>query len=220
MINPPRFPLQPCFSETKIHFFVGNLQPGPHDFCNILINLAGFRKTMAKAYKVTSDPFFVNGNLTLPTATAGDFSQVQISLPLDSLNQEGILVHAVYWTSSDVEFAGHVNAYSRIQMQLTSTSKTGMVGANDANLIARREVVITGGAAEFSGPHVIDLVGEEGPYAEEDNLMIIATDDCFLGGVMTSNQGTDRNIQFRMVCSRIRLDSAAYAALVTNELSS
>lgn len=175
---------------------------------------------MAKAYKITSDPFFVNGNLELPTADAGNFAQTQISLPLDSLNQEGILVHAVYWTSSDVSFDGNVNAYSRIQMQLTSTSKTGMVGVNDANLIGRREVVITGGAAEFSGPHVVDLIGEQGPYAEDDNLMIIATDDCFLGGIMTSNQGADKNIQVRMVCSRIRLDAAAYAALVTNELSS
>lgn len=175
---------------------------------------------MAKAYKITSDPFFVNGNLDLTGADAGNFAQTQISLPLDSLNQEGILVHAVYWTSGDVSFAGNINAYSRIQMQLTSTSKTDMVGANDANLIARRELVVIGGAAEFSGPHVIDFIGEEGPYAEDDNLMIIATDDVFLGGLKTSNQTADDNIQFRMVCSRIRLDSAAYAALVTNELSS
>jgi len=102
---------------------------------------------MAKAYTITSDPFFVNGNLTLTGATAGNFAQTEISLPLDSLNQEGILVHAVYWTSSDVTFATHVNAYSRIQMQCTATSKTSMVGANDANLIARREVVVIGGAA-------------------------------------------------------------------------
>lgn len=195
------FPIAP-FSGNKVH------------------NLCRFPVIMAKAYKITSDPFFVNGNLTLEGATAGDFAQTQISLPLDSLNQEGILVHAVYWTSTDVSFGGNLNAYSRIQMQLTSTSKTGMVGANDANLIARREVVVVGGAAEFSGPHVIDFIGEEGPYSEDDNLMIIATDDCFLGGIKTSNQAGDDSIQFRMVCSRIRLDSAAYAALVTNELSS
>jgi hypothetical protein len=174
---------------------------------------------MAKAYKITSDPFFVNGNLTLDGATAGTFQQTQISLPLDSLNQEGILVHAVYFTSTDVSFGGNFNAYSRIQMQLTATSKTAMVGANDANLIGRREMVVIGGTAEFSGPHVVDFIGEQGPYAEDDNLMIVATDDCFLGGVTTSNQITDKSIQVRLVCSRIRLDSAAYAALVTNELS-
>ncbi len=174
---------------------------------------------MAKAYKVTSDPFFVNGNLTLDGTQAGIFQQTQISLPLDSLNQEGILVHAIYFTSTDVSFAGHDNAYSRIQMQLTATSKTDMVGANDANLIGRREVVVVGGAAEFSGPHIVDFIGETGPYAEDDNLMIVATDDCFLGGVTTSNQDTDKAIQFRMICSRVRLESGAYAALVTNELS-
>jgi hypothetical protein len=175
---------------------------------------------MAKAYTITSDPFFVNGSITLDGTTPGVFQQQQISLPLDSLNQEGILVHAAYWTSSDVSFGGNFNAYSRIQMQLTSTSKTAMVGSNDANLIARREIVITGGAAEFSGPHVIDLLGEEGPYQADDNLMIVATDDVFLGGLTTSNQTTDKNIQVRLVCSRIKLSASAYAALVTNELSS
>lgn len=174
---------------------------------------------MAAAYTITSDPFFVNGNLTLPTATAGTFEQKQISLPLDSLNREGIVVHAVYWTSSDVTFGGNLNAYSRIQMQLTSTSKTDMVGANDANLIARREITVTGGAAEFSGPHIVDLVGEEGPYQTADNLGIVATDDVFLGGVLTANQSADKVIQFRMVCSRIKMSADAYAALVTNELS-
>jgi len=176
--------------------------------------------SMAKAYTVTSDPFFVNGNLDLPGAAAGTFAQTQISLPLDSLNREGVLVHAVYWTSGDVSFSGNFNAYSRIQMQLTSTSKTTMVGANDANLIARREVVVVGGAAEFDGPHIIDFIGEEGPYSEDDNLMIIATDDVFLGGLKTANQTGDDNVQFRMVCSRIKLSADAYAALVTNELSS
>ena len=95
-----------------------------------------------------------------------------------------------------------------------------MIGANDANLIARREIVITGGAAEFSGPHVIDLVGTTEPYQSDDVMAIVATDNLFLGGVMTSNQAADKSIQFRAVCSRVKLTADAYAALVTNELSS
>ena len=170
---------------------------------------------MAKAYKITSDPFFVNGNLT--ESAVDTYTQAEISLPLDSLNQEGVLVHAVYWSSDDPARAP--NVLSDIRMQLTATSKAGIVGANDANLIARRELTIVGGAAEFSGPHVVDFVGQEGPYQESDNLMIIATDNVFLG-VEGRNQTLPRTAQFRMVCSRVKLDAAAYAALVTNELSS
>ena len=170
---------------------------------------------MAKAYKITSDPFFVNGNVT--ETGANTFTQNEISLPLDSLNQEGVLVHAVYWSSSDPALAAGL--LSDIRMQLTATSKTGIVGANDANLIARRELTITGGAAEFSGPHVVDFVGQEGPYQESDNLMIVATDNVFVA-VEGRNQTLPRTAQFRMVCSRVKLDAAAYAALVTNELSS
>ena len=170
---------------------------------------------MPKAYKVTSDPFFVNGNLT--QSAIDTFTQLEISMPLDSLNQEGIVVHAVYWTSAEPSSA--VGASSKLNMQLTSTSQTGIVNANSANLISRRELVITGGAAEFSGPHVLDFIGSESPYTEADNLMLVATDNVFLG-VDSLNQLAVKSVFFRMVCSRIKLTSSAYAAMVTNELSS
>ena len=170
---------------------------------------------MPKAYKITSDPFFVNGSLTQSGVDV--FTQEEISLPLDSLNQEGIIVHAVYWTSSE---PGRIpNLPSHVNMQLTSTSQTGTVNANNANLISRRELIITGGAAEFSGPHVVDFIGSESPYTEADNLMIIATDNVFLG-VGSINQTATKSAFFRMVCSRVKLTSSAYAAMVTNELSS
>ena len=109
---------------------------------------------MAKAYSITSDPFYVNGNVTETGANA--FTQQEISLPLDSLNREGIIVHAVYFSGEEPERIA--NALSQIRMQVTSTSKTAMVGVNDANLLSRQEKYIAGGAGEFSGPHVIDVV--------------------------------------------------------------
>jgi hypothetical protein len=170
---------------------------------------------MPKAYKITSDPFFVNGNLTQSGIDV--FTESEISLPLDSLNQEGIVVHAVYWTSSE---PGRIPALSsNVNMQLCSTSQTGTVNANNANLISRRELITTGGAAEFSGPHVVDFIGAESPYTEADNLMLIATDNVFLG-IGSVNQTAVKSCFFRMVCSRIKLTSSAYAAMVTNELSS
>ena len=171
--------------------------------------------TMPKAYKVTSDPFFVNGNLT--QSAIDTYTQLEISMPLDSLNQEGIVVHAVYWTSSEPSSAP--GASSKLNMQLCSTSQTGITNANNANLISRRELVITGGVAEFSGPHVLDFIGSTGPYQEQDNLMLIATDNVFLA-VDSLAQLATKSVHFRMVCSRIKLTSSAYAAMVTNELSS
>ena len=112
-----------------------------------------------------------------------------------------------------------VNTKTICALQGTATTKTDMVGANDANLIARRQLILTGGAAEFSGPHIIDLVGQDAPYTEMDNLMIVATDNVFFSIKGTNNTGA-MNGQFRMVCSRVKLDAAAYAALVTNELTS
>ena len=170
---------------------------------------------MAAAYKITSDPFFVNGNLT--QSAIDTYTQLEISLPLDSLQQEGILVHAVYWTSA--EPSSFPNGQSKINMQLASTSQTGIINANAANLISRRELTITGGALEFSGPHVLDMIGSTAPYQTADNLMLIATDNVFLG-VDSLNQAAVKAVFFRMVCSRIKLTSSAYAAMVTNELSS
>jgi len=170
---------------------------------------------MPAAYKITSDPFFVNGNVT--ETVLNTFATQQISLPLDSLNQEGILVHGVYFTGSDPDRVP--NASSFIDMQLTSTRKTAMVGANDANLIGYQQRVTSGGAAEFSGPHLIEMVGSQAPYQMDDNLMLVATDDLFLS-IKGAAQTTVANCQVRVVCSRVKLTASAYAALVTNELSS
>lgn len=171
---------------------------------------------MAKAYKITSDPFYVNGSIT--ESGANTFTQTEISLPLDSLNQEGVLVHAVYFESSTPELVGPDQS-SRVNLQVTSTSKTGLVGANDANLIAQRTLVTSCGAAEYSGPHIIDFIGQDAPYSEDDNLMIVATDNVFFA-IQCANQAAAKQGTFRMVCSRVKLDAAAYAALVTNELTS
>ena len=170
---------------------------------------------MPKAYKVTSDPFFVNGNLQ--QSAIDTYTQLEISMPLDSLNQEGIVVHAVYWSSSEPSLAP--NAISLLNMQVTSTSKTGIVNANDANLISRRELGVNGGAAEFGSTSVIDFIGSNAPYTEADNLMLVATDNVFLA-VDSVAQLAVKQVFFRMVCSRIKLTSSAYAAMVTNELSS
>lgn len=170
---------------------------------------------MAKAYQLTSDPFYVNGSIT--ESAADTYTQEEISLPLDSLNREGILVHAVYFTSSEPSAVAGLQ--TAVSCQLTATSKTGLVGANDANLIAKRESIITGGVAEFSGPHIHDFVGDSAPYQVSDNLGLIATDNVFFA-IKGNNNGTVKNAQFRMVCSRIKLSADAYAALVTNELSS
>jgi len=170
---------------------------------------------MPKAYKITSDPFFVNGSIT--ESGNNTYTQNEVSLPLDSLNQEGVLVHAVYFTSTEPSRAP--NTQTVCALQVTSTSKTGTVGANDANLIARRQIITIGGAAEFSGPHILDMIGQDAPYQESDNLGLIATDNVFFA-VLGSGNTAPMSGEFRMVCSRVKLDSAAYAALVTNELTS
>jgi len=174
-----------------------------------------FHTTMPAAYKITSDPFFVNGNVT--QTVINGFEQLEISLPLDSLNQEGILVHAVYWSGTEPDQVAGLE--SKITVQLCSTTKATLVNVNDANLIARREAITSGGAAEFSGPHIFDTISSTEPYTIADNLMLIATDNVFLG-IDSINQPGLKSIFFRMVCSRIKLTSSAYAAMVTNELSS
>jgi hypothetical protein len=87
---------------------------------------------MAKAYKVTSDPFFVNGNVT--ESAGNTYTQQEISLPLDSLNQEGVLVHAVYFTGSEPDRVAGLSSF--LDFQVTATSKTA-TGAARTGLTAR-----------------------------------------------------------------------------------
>ena len=170
---------------------------------------------MAKSYQVTSDPFYINGSVI--ESALNTYTQVQISAPLDSLNREGLLIHAVYFRSSIPDAVAGLN--STIEMQVTSTSKGTIVGVNDANLLAHRELVTTGGAAEFSGPHVIDMVANTDSYQGDMNLGIVATDDLFFA-IRGINQTVVKGASVRIVASRIKLSADAYAALVTNELSS
>lgn len=170
---------------------------------------------MAKSYQVTSDPFYINGSVT--ESALNTYTQVQISAPLDSLNREGLLIHAIYFRSSIPDAVANLN--STIEMQVTTTSKTTIVGVNDANLLAHRELVTTGGVAEFSGPHVIDMVANTDSYQGDMNLGLVATDDVYLA-IRGINQTVVKGATVRIVASRIKLSADAYAALVTNELSS
>ena len=180
------------------------------------IHRRSFRVIMAKAYQVTSDPFYINASVT--ESAADTFTEVQVTAPLDSLNREGLLVHAAYFGGQEPERLA--NAISQVKLQVTSTSKTGIVGVNDANLIAAQQKTIVGGAAEFSGLTVVDMVGGNNPYSTADVLGIVATDDLFFGIEGVGGQAGAKQAQVRLVCSRIRLSADAYAALVTNELSS
>jgi len=170
---------------------------------------------MPAAYKITSDPFFVNGSVT--ESAANTFTQVEISLPLDSLNQEGILIHAVYWTTNEPSIIPGTD--TSFTIQLSTTSQTGIVGANNANLVARQEKFITSATVEASGIVTQDFIGSTGPYRVSDVLMLMATNNIFVS-CSGGNNINARAGQFRMVCSRVKLESGAYAALVTNELSS
>lgn len=171
---------------------------------------------MAKAYQVTSDPFYINASIT--ESAADTYTEVQIASPLDSLNREGLIVHAAYFSGQEPELLP--NAISQVKIQVTSTSKTQIVGVNDANLIAAQQKTITGGAQEFGGLQIVDMVGGNNPYSTSDVLGIVATDDMFLGLEGVGGQTGAKQAQVRLVCSRIRLSADAYAALVTNELSS
>ena len=171
---------------------------------------------MAKAYKITSDPFYINASVT--ESAADTYTEVQISAPLDSLNREGLLVHAAYFSGQEPERLA--NATSQVKLQVTSTSKTAIVGANDANLLASQQKTITGGAAEFGALTVVDQIGSNAPYQVTDNLGLVATDDLFFAIEGVGGQAGAKQAQVRLVCSRVELTADAYAALVTNELSS
>ena len=171
---------------------------------------------MAKAYQVTSDPFYINASVV--ESAPNTYTEIQVSAPLDSLNREGLLVHAVYFTTSQPDLVPGP-ASSIVECQVTTTSKPSMVQANDANLLAYRESITSCGAAEFSGPHIHDMVNNTDSFETTMQLGIVATDDLFLA-VRGFNQTLAKGANCRIVASRIKLSADAYAALVTNELSS
>ena len=169
---------------------------------------------MPKGLKSTSS--IVSVSSRVQETAANTYTQEQISLDLDPLNNEVFVVVAC---DLNPQFPDAITALdTAVQACVSTTSRTAMGFIEDSNVIASSSTAIR--AAGFADGGVgFTQQALETPPATLDYIGIIATNDFFLSVEGTGNLGS-KAVGCRLWGYRARADAAIYAALVQSEVLS
>ena len=169
-------------------------------------------------FKQTSGIISVSNRVEQPGID--DFGQLELDLPLDTLNNEIFVVLAIDFalSPSDVDETGNNSA---TLCQLSTTSQTAITGIENSNVLARGENAVS---CSITGAGILGVapfthMSNDTPTGDLDYMGIIATPNCYLA-VDSSNQATVKSVAMRMWGYRAKADAATYAALVQSEVLS
>jgi len=165
-------------------------------------------------FKKTSELIAVSFGLS--ESAPGVFTQEEVALQLDVLNNEVAVILAI---DLDVEAPDAIAATNtRVTGAVASTSQTAMVGLAQTNCLAQARSAIR--AAGFvDGGVSIERMSNSTPLGDLDYIGIIATNNFFAMVQGTGNLGV-KNLSGRVWLYRARADSSTYAALVQSEVLS
>jgi len=165
-------------------------------------------------FKKTSDLIAVSFGLT--EAAPNVFTQEEIALQLDVLNNEIFVVLAVDLdlTSPDAIAATNTNTTGCI----TSTSQTAITSLSNTNTMAvARQSIRAAGFVD--GGVSFDRMSNSTPTGDLDYVALIATNNFFIQVEGANNVGA-KSISGRVWGYRAKADSSTYAALVQSEVLS
>ena len=165
-------------------------------------------------FKKSSDLIAISFGVT--ESAANTFTQEQIALQLDVLNNEIFVVLAVDLDPGSPDATA--GADSSISCQVTSTSQTGNVQLDDTNCIAHTSKAIRG-AGYVDGGVGFTQTGLLTPPASLDYIALIATNNFFVG-INGAGNGGAKTVNGRVWGYRARADATTYAALVQSEVLS
>lgn len=169
---------------------------------------------MPKGLKETSSIVAISADV-LETAP-NTYTQEQVSLDLDPLNNEVFVVVAI---DLNPQFPDALAATdTATQACISTTSRTSMGFIEDNNVLSSASVAIQ--AAGFvDGGVGFSQQALETPPATLEYIGIIATNDFFLSVQGTANAAAKR-VGARVWGYRARADASVYAALVQSEVLS
>jgi hypothetical protein len=168
---------------------------------------------MPRGLKETSGLITI-GAQTTETA-AGVFTQEQVDLQLDPLNNEVFVVLAIDLNVTPPDAIAATN--TQIRGSLSTTSRTALGSISDTNVLAESNDAIR--AAGFvDGGVGFSRSSTETPTGNVDYIGIIATNNFFLQ-VKGDNNLVEKTVACKVWGYRARAtDGSVYAALVQSEL--
>jgi len=164
--------------------------------------------------KKTSEVVAVSFSVT--ETAPNTYTQEQISLQLDVLNQEVFVVVAVDLDPQTPDAIAGTD--TGVSCQLTSTSQAGPVTLSNSNCMAHTNLAIR--AAGFvDGGVAFTRTSIDSPPAALDYIGIIATSNAFVA-LNSANNLAPKTLNGRFWGYRARADSATFSALTQSELLS
>lgn len=165
-------------------------------------------------FKKTSDTIAISFGLS--ETAANTYSQEQVELQLDVLNNEIFVVLAIDLNPAAPDAIAATDTTTH--MQLTSTSQTAKVSLSNSNCLAISERQIRAAGFVDGGVPFTHFSGET-PTGDVDYIGLIATNNFFVA-VQGSNNAVAKGASGRVWGYRARADASTYAALVQSEVLS
>jgi hypothetical protein len=163
-------------------------------------------------FKKTSDLIAVSFGVS--ESAANTFTEEEIALQLDVLNNEIFVVLAVDLNPTAPDLVAALTTESRATV--TSTSQTAMATLSNTNTIAEADLIIVSDAANSVA---FTRAAEESYSANLDYIALIATNNFFVA-VKGTNNTAAKGTSGRVWGYRAKADSSTYAALVQSEVLS
>tara|TARA_R110002153_G_C13285207_1_gene494434 strand:+ start:1311 stop:1817 length:507 start_codon:yes stop_codon:yes gene_type:complete len=165
-------------------------------------------------FKKTSELIAVSFGLT--ESAPGVFTQDEIALQLDVLNNEIAVVLAVDLDLTSPDAVAATN--TRTEGCVTSTSQTAITSLSNTNTMAvARQSIRAAGFVD--GGVSFDRSSSTTPTGDLDYVALIATNNFFVQVQGVNNIGA-KTVTGRVWLYRAKSDSATYAALVQSEVLS
>ena len=169
---------------------------------------------MPKGLKSTSSTVAIG--FTVTESAPNTFTESQVDLALDPLNNEVFVVLAINLEGSSPDAIAATN--TEVTSAVTTTSQTAMASLADANTLTRM-FQRTRAAGYVDGGVAFDSHAMESPPALLDYIGIIATNNFFIG-VQGTNNLAAKTMTGKLYGYRARADASVYAALVQGEVLS
>ena len=166
------------------------------------------------SFKKTSEMVTISASVT--ESAANTFTQQQIDLQLDPLNNEVFVVQAINLDVTPPDCVAGTN--TQANGSVSTTSRTAIGSLADSQVMAVANDFIRMDAGSIDGAAFSRTAGET-PTADMKYIGIIATDNAFLQ-VQGGNNTSAKTLFARLYGFRARASSSVYAALVQSELLS
>jgi len=152
----------------------------------------------------------VNIGGVVTESAASTFTEAEIGINLSPVDRQVFVITDVAFTSSEPQV--QVGVSTSVSYQVSKTSQTAMVGANNPDLISA--------GAKFLFADAASHTWGETDFAQQQTSTggrILATEDAFISVVGVGN-ATERTAHCRITGYFATADASTYQALVLSEL--